>query len=213
MAFPTPKRITELDLSSPLTDADQIAVVQGTRTKRATIAQVKTATDSACQCTLVSRYNTVGTDANTTKKYLQTYTLPYDTLTSNGSWLEIYASGLFAANGNTKTATIELKQDSTGLSQSNATTASAFNNDYWAIKLKVQKSSDTTYVVDSYVSVVPNEVTMQTPSVFQSVGDVSNMDWGNDLQICVTGTNGTANANDIQVMQFIVVAHLLDPNS
>lgn len=213
MAIPAPKRITELDLATPLVDADLLVVVQGNRTKRTRISAVKEALETACECTLVSRYTTVGTDANTTKKYLYTYTLPANTLNVDGSWLEIHAAGLFAANGNNKLASVDIKQDTSGLNQISSTTNSAFNDDYWSIDLRIQRSSQTTYQIHKYVSVVGNAVSLQTPAVLQTVGDVTSMDWSDDLQICVTGTNGTANANDITCLQFIVRANLLDANS
>lgn len=207
-------RITQLDLANPLTSSDLIAVVQQGRTKRATFEQVQTLTGDACQCTLVSRYNSVGTDANTLKKYLQTYTLPADVMTVDGNWLWIHAAGYFAANGNTKLVSVGIKQDSTGHNAPYSVPQSTYNDDYWSIDLIIQRSSQTTYVVYKDVSAVPNAVTLQTPGELKSIGDVTGVNWETgDLQITVEATNGTASANDIVNNSFIVEAHLLDPNS
>lgn len=215
MAAPESKRISELDLAAPLTDADLLVVVQQGKTKRTTYSQVRTGAQDGCQCTLASRFTTVGTDANTIKKYLYTYTLPADTIVTDGSWLEIHAAGFFAANGNTKRASLEIKQNSTGLSAIVGIPPDAYNDDYWYMDFRIQKSGDTTYVLHSNVSVVANTTTpLQTPSVLHSVGDGTGSDWtAGDLQFCITAQNGTANANDITCNTFIIVGHLLDVNS
>lgn len=215
MAEPASKRISELDLAAPLTDADFFPVVQGGRTKRTTYAQVRTGAEDGCQCTLVSRYTTIGTDANTTKKYLYTYTLPSDAIVTDGSYLEIHAAGMFGANGNTKLVTVELKQNSTGLLVSFQIPSGAYNDDLWFIDLKLQKSGELDYVNSGEGNVYNNStVTLQTPQTVPFLGDGNGCDWtAGDLQICVTGTNSTASANDITCNTFIIEAHLMDANS
>ena len=198
MAFPTPKRITELDLASPLTDADQIAVVQGTRTKRATIAQVKTSTDTSCQCTLVSRYNTVGTDANTLEKFFQTYQLPADTLSTDGSWLEIFAWGSTAANGNLKTLTARFGGSTI------YTNSVALNNRKWDFTAKVIRTSSL------------GQITFAFSSTFNSSSGqeaAPTEDMGNDIAVSISGTNGTASASDITCEGFIIRVNYMDANS
>lgn len=207
------KRISQLDAGSPLSGAEQIPAVQNTRTVHITPDQIKAFSDTSCQCTLFSRYNAVGTDAVTTKKYLQTYTLPADTLPTDGSWLQIHAAGTFAANGNTKLISIGIKQTSTGLNQLSSIPSFGFNDDTWSIDLRVQRSSETSYVIYKHVTVTDNAATLQTPGELQTIGDVSSMSWLQDLQITVEGTNSTASANDIVCKSFIGVAHLLDTNS
>lgn len=213
MAQPTPKAISQLDAAGPLSGAEQLAGVQDTRTKKITVDQIKEYSDTSCQCTLFSRYNAVGTDAVTTKKYLQTYTLPAETLPTDGSWLQIHAAGTFAANGNTKLVSVGIKQTSTGLNQLSSTPSFAFNDDTWSIDLRVQRSSASSYVIYKHVTVTDNAATLQTPGELQTIGDVSSMSWLQDLQITVEGTNSTASANDIVCNSFIGIAHLLDTNS
>lgn len=215
MAFPTPKRITELDLASPLTDADQIAIVQNNRTKRATIAQVNAATDTSCECTLVSRYTEVGTDANTLTKYLYTYQLPSDTLNVDGAWLEIYASGYFLNNANSKEISIELDSTATGYNASLCTASNTFNDKYWEMTLRIQRSSSNNLRIDQQVKVNSYSPLLVAPVSRHIVSEATGFKnvWANDLSISVIATNGTANANDITCSQFIVRANLLDANS
>lgn len=216
MALQESKRITELDLANPLTDADLFAVVQNGRTKRATSSQVRQLTSDGCQCTLVSRFTTVGTDANTTKKFLETYTLPSDAIVNDGSYLEIHAAGTFAANANGKLVQLNLKQNSTGLSVNFSIPLGNYNDDLWYIDLRLQKSGALNYVVSGEGVVMDNDQTaLQTAqSIPYLVGDGNGCDWtAGDLQICVTGTNSSASANDITVNTFIIDAHLVDANS
>lgn len=206
-------RITQFDLASPLSSSDVIVVVQGTRTKQATMEQVKALTDDACECTLASRYTSVGTDANTLKKFLYTYTLRADLITTDGSWLDIHIAGTFAANGNNKTASLNVKQNSTGLNVSFAIPSSNYNNDIWYIDARIQRSGDLTYVIAGNGTVMDATV-LNNPQSIPIYGDGNGCDWtAGDLQICVTGTNSTAAANDITCGTFIINAHLLDPNS
>lgn len=208
------KRISQLDLANPLSASDTFPVVQGNRTKRATLEMVQSLTDDACECTLVSRYTTVGTDANTLKKFLYTYTLPEGIMNVDGNYLEIHAAGLFAANGNNKLVSVAIKQNSTSHYTTFSIPNGAYNDDYWLIDLRVQRSGSTTYTATSYYSVTGNAVSLQTPAVLHSVGDLTGIDWdAGDVQITVEGTNGTASANDITCGSFIIEAHLLDPNS
>lgn len=208
------KRISQLELASPLTSSDMIAVVQSGRTKRAPMDNVRSFANSSCQCTLVSRYNTVGTDANTIKKYLHTYTLPDDVMNVDGNWLEIHAAGYFAANGNGKLISVGIKQNSSGHYALYSIPVSTYNDDYWEIDLIIQRSSQTTYVVGKDVTVTPNAATLQTSGNLLTSGDVTGISWDvADVQITVEGTNSTASANDIVCHTFIVRANLLDPNS
>lgn len=214
MAQPQGKRVTQLDLASPLTSSDQIYVVQQGVGKRGTLEQVQDFFGDGCQCTLVSRYNTTSTGNNTVLTYLETYTLPEEVMSVNGNWLQIHAAGLFAANGNTKLVSVGVKQNSTGHHATYSIPAFGYNDDYWLIDLRIQRNSQTGYVVHSYVSVTGNSATLQTPGVLHSVGDVTGVNWDlGDVQITVEATNGTASAGDITNETFIIIGHLQDPNS
>lgn len=211
---PQSKRISQLDLSAPVTSSDQIALVQQGKTVRAPLSNLQSLFSDGCQCTLVSRYTTRGTGANTSLTYLETYTLPEDVLTVNGSWLQVHIAGTFAANGNQKLVAFGLKQNSTGLHATFPIPQSAYNDDNWTMDLRIQRSGSSDYVVYQYASVVNNSVSLQSPNVMHSVGDGNGVNWtAGDLQLTIEATNGTASANDITSNTFIVVAHLLDPNS
>lgn len=209
------KRISQLELANPLSSSDQLVVLQNGRTKRATMDQAMDFTGGAgCECTLVSRYTTVGTDANTLKKYLQTYTVPEGVMNVNGNYLSIHAAGYFAANGNNKLVSVGIKQDSTGINTLFSIPNSAYNDDHWTIDLRIQRSAPNTYVSYFHASVVGNSPALQTPGVTHSTGDAIGINWdAGDVQITVEGTNGSASADDITNDTFIVNARLLDPNS
>lgn len=209
------KRISQLELAGPLTASDVLAVVQDGRTKKATIEQVGALTDDSCQCTLVSRYTTVGTGGAAQKYFLQTWTVPADLITVDGSWLECHAAGYFAANGNNKNVGLTLKQNSTGLNQANLIPTFAYNNKYWQIEAKIQRMGKSEAMLTVYLSAVDNNgAALQTPGVIHYVGNVTGVEWeAGDLQIVIEATNGTANANDTNCSSFIIEGHLLDPNS
>lgn len=208
------KRISQLDLAGPLSASDVFPVVQNGKTKRATVEQMQSITEDSCECTLVSRYTSVGTDANTLKKYLYTYTLPEGIMNVDGNYLEIHAAGSFAANGNNKLVSVGIKQNSTGYQIAFSVPLSGHNDDSWMIDLRVQRSSSGALMAHRYVSVIDNSPTLQTPAVIHGITSSTGVDWDSgDVQITVEGTNGTASANDIVCDTFIIEAHLLDPNS
>lgn len=217
MAQPEPKRIMALDIAGPLTSSDTIALVQNTTTKRATLDQLSSMFEDACECTLVSRYMPVGTGNNTISTFLHTYTLPADVITVDGSWLKIHAAGTFAANGNTKYVSLFIKQDSTGLNAPIiAFPAFGYNDDAWLIEMKIQRSGATTRTDSGYISsTAANPPALATPGVINLTSDgTAPATWETgDLQFCIVASNGTASANDIVCNSFIIEAHLLDPNS
>lgn len=207
-------RISQLDLSGPVTASDQIALVQQGRTKRTPLSNLQVLFADGCQCTLVSRYNTTSTGNNTLLTYLQTYTVPEEVMAVDGNWLQIHAAGFFSANGNTKLISIGVKQDSTGHHAQYSIPSFGYNDDYWMIDLRIQRKSQTQYVIHQYMSVTGNAVSLQTPGVLHSVGDVAGVNWDTgDLQITVEATNGTASSGDITNNTFIIIGHLQDPNS
>lgn len=210
MAFPTPKRITELDLASPLTDADQIAIVQGTRTKRATIAQVKTSTDTSCQCSPVSRFTQVGNAANTLQQYLYTWQMPEDFLSTTGSWLDIDITGQFAANTDDKFIYLEF-------GGSNIISGAQFsgadgNSKFWHLKAKVTRKTQTSQTITGHITAMPRSGFPDTPKAlgFKTTGGE---DLGNSVNVQFSVVSSTATANNILVDDFHVVVHYLDANS
>lgn len=217
MAKPQPKRISQLDASSPLTGAEQIALVQNTKTVKTTLATVKDYTDTSCQCTLASRYNEVGVPATTVTYTFQSYTVPANTLSTDGSWLHITAVGKFAATANAKTSGIGFKQNNISVSSIGRATGSYVYNDYyWSIELKVQRSSSSTFMRTAFVNIIPYNAGSQyaNTSVDSYTDYVSGtIDWSNDIQIFTFGDSASGTANDITCGQFIVSVNHLDVNS
>lgn len=214
MAQPEPKRIMELDLAGPLTSSDTVAIVQGTITKRTPISNFRPLFDDGCECTLVSRYTTMGTDANTQLKYLYTYTLPANVMTVDGSYLEVHAAGLFAGNGNSKYVAIELRDGGTPRLITPIPDA-VYNGTCWLISIKYQRAGELLYVASEYVSVCGCAGgALDTPQVLHGFIEGNAVDWtGGEVQICVVAQNGTASANDVICNSFIIDAHMMDPNS
>lgn len=203
---PASKRITELDLATPLTAADLIVVVQNNKTKKSTIAEMQQATDTSCQCTLVSRYNTVGTGADTLEKFFQTYQMPANTLSTDGSWLEIMAWGRYAANNNNKT--LKLNFGSTTFT----TTALMQNNNFWRINAKAVRTSSTTQDLFTELNIlVPSASGDGTTGCGNFQTPTENL--GNDVAISISGVNGTASANDITCEGLIIRMNYMDANS
>lgn len=193
------KRITQLDAAAPVTGTEQIAIVQETRTKRMYLSDLRTYTDTSCQCTLVSRYNSVGTDADTKIKYLQTYQMPPDTLSTNGSWLEIYAWGALANSGNFKTLYITFG--------GHTFATPLFNGgNIWELNTKIvrvsQNSQRAFHKYDISGTASGNEV----PTTLTS-------DLATQIPISVAGKNNTASADDIVCHVFIIRMNKMDADS
>lgn len=198
--IPQSKRISQLDLAAPLTGSEQLALVQDGRTVRAPLSGAQSLFANGCQCTLVSRHTTVGTDGNTLEKYLQTWQMPANTLTVDGSWLEIYAYGGCANNSNVKT--IRMRFGATIL---NAQSVAAPNNVGWFIKATVIRIGD-----NSQKGLTVSEPTIHTGG---TDGTMPTEDLLSDIPISISGQNGTASTNDITCEGFIIRLNLLDPNS
>lgn len=215
MANPRAKRFSQYDAAAPLSGAEQLLLLQNEHVKITPLNNIKQFTDTSCQCTLASRYTESGTGNNTLKTYLHTYTLPANTLSTDGSWLDIFAAGYFAANGNNKLVAIGIASTATGLDGNHGTPNFAFNDDFWEIALRVQRINSDSFMVTKKVTVVANSASLGTPGMFQTITDVGTFSglWLNDVQLSVNATNGTASADDITCSSFIVVAHLLDTNS
>lgn len=206
MAKPEPKRISQLDAAGPLTGAEQMPIVQNERTVYATTATAKEFFDTSCSCTLVSRYTDSCTAADLLENYLKTYTLPANTLSTDGSYLEVYMAGTFAANGNDKSVNFYL--DSHVWSVPLAT----YNNYTWFLHLTIQRSTSGTSRTSGKWELIPTSAALQTPEVIAILDD-DDVDWTIDQQLAITGTNGTANADDICVSVWTTDLHLLDANS
>ncbi len=127
--------------------------------------------------------NAVGTDANTTKKTLQTYTLPANSFSGNQKSIRISAWGTTAANGNGKAIALEF--GSTILHTFNG----SYNNLAWTIQAIVARTASSAQDAIASHSIGSAEVgnTHTEPSSSTSSG----------MTVRVTGQNSIASANDI----------------
>lgn len=203
------KRISQLDLAGPLSQSDVFPVVQGNRTKRATLQMVQSLTDDACECTLFSRYDSVSTGALAQSYYLQTYVMPANTLPTDGSWTPIVAAGTFAANGNTKSVALNINQGA--FSQDYSFPNVTYNDYYWDMTIRLQRKSETQGKLYMRLEAVDNSLFMTSPETKIIITDV-NVDFSETIQFGIVATNASASA-DVTCETFIGQANLLDPNS
>lgn len=208
------KRISQLDAASPLTGAEQIPIVQEGRTVRIQVQNFKTFTDTSCECTLVSRYNENGwgNAVNTDVNYLQTYTdsliLPTD-----GSWLEIFASGYYSANNNGKVAAIEISQG-VFVTQFQVPNISPHNDERWEISIKLQRTSQTDYLAIARYEIVAVSLGLEAPQLSIKKYTASNqINWNNAMTISVIGQTDVAAANDVVLQSWIMRVNQQDANS
>lgn len=205
MAKPESKRISSLDTADPLTGAEQLALTQNERTVRATMQAVKSFADSSCQCTLVSRYTNSCTSAVTFEEFLETYILPANTLSTNGSYLDIYITGTFDANATTKTLTFRFGANLVTLP------VKTYNSVAWFLKLKIQRATATLQRITGYWETV-DDVVAAAPEMLNVLTEPTE-NLLTDTTLSISGTNGTANEADICLASWIVDLHLLDTNS
>lgn len=210
MAAPQPKRITELDLANPLTDADLIAVVQNNRTKKATLAQIQSVTDTSCECSPVSRFSQLGNAANTSRQYLHTWQMPPDFLPTAGSWIDIDISGQFAANTDTKI--IYLQFGSSNIISGVQFTGSDGNSKFFKLRAKVTRATSTTQTMTGSIIAMPRAGLPAAPVAlgFKASGGEN---LANSVNVQLSVETDTATANNILIDDFHVVVHYLDANS
>lgn len=201
MAQPEARRISQLDASAPLSGAEQFVLVQNTRTVKTTLTDIKNYSDTSCQCTLFSRYATKTTTTSLTN-YLDTYTIPEDTLPTDGSWLHVYVNGTFAANGNLKTAGMQI--DYVAFSQAFTITLGNYNNQTWEAVFRIQRTSQTTFkIVAMYHVDTLSDV---------AIASFSGVDFSSEIQLSAYGYSFTA-AGDVTLESWIGVVNKLDANS
>ncbi len=133
----------------------------------------------------------VGTDADTAEKDLITYTLPANSLSTDGKLVRITAWGSFAENGNTKT--IRLKFGSAII---RAIGPAGLNGLDWRIDGLVIRTGAATQetMATEFLDVNAQDTTIST-----SAEDLSGA-----VVIKITGQNGTATTNDIVAKGMLV---------
>jgi len=124
----------------------------------------------------------VGTAANTTETILQTITAVANTLPTNGS--KFYVRALFrcAANGNTKTISVNLP--------ANTFSTSGVLSGFYVIQVEISRITATTYQAVAQLF---------SPAASSILGfvDTQACDFSSTFQVTARGQNGTASANDI----------------
>lgn len=143
----------------------------------------------------------VGTTAVTSEETLASMTLWGNTLNNDGEYIEVTASGTFAANGNNKT--VKLKIDSTDILDSGTTT---INNKRFTISGRIYRTSSLTGTAIFFITVNGVATGTLSPTTSLEVKTSLVKTWSNDLDIDFTGQNGTASAGDI-VLYTITVEH------
>lgn len=131
-----------------------------------------------------------GNGADTTEDTLLSFTLPAKTLSATGKGLKIRAWGNTAANADNKTVKLYFG------SEVITTPTAATNAKGWELELEVYKNGSSTQVVYGKGQV---DVTPVTPLVTTGAETDTAT-----ITIKVTGTAGTANANDIVAKGLIV---------
>lgn len=125
------------------------------------------------------------TGANTNETTLWTYTLPGNSLTTNGQAVRLTVCGLNAANGNAKTLTVYFGATTILIANANTTSAAA-----WCSSFVILRTSATGQFFQRVYSTYGG--TVASASLATAVETLSG-----DVVIKVTGTNGSASAGDI----------------
>lgn len=202
------KRISQLDLATPLTGAEQFVLVQNSRTKRTTLDTIREEVDSSCQCTLVNRFAQVGNAANVLQQYVQTYQMPGNTLLSAGYWLEIYASGEFAANNDLKLVTIYFGSSSFGIT----TTGADGNSKGWDFRVRVHRMTQTTQqMTGTFLTFPRSSFAAGTGTIFPKGNPTENL--SNVVSIRLSVQTDQTTANNILVNDFIIRVNKMDADS
>lgn len=136
-------------------------------------------------------------NSGTGQTNLISYDLSANSLQNNGDILEIEAWGVYAANGNNKTVTLEFG------SQTILTTgAIAANNGAWRIKAKVIRTTATT---EEIIAEIISGNSSVADSVTRTAGTQT---LSNDINIKCTATGGASS----DVTQYALIINLI-PNS
>lgn len=155
-----------------------------------------------CGCVVLNVNATqTGTDANTSEKTLATFTLPANYLNQNLDYIEIEAWGSFAANNNNKTVKLVF-----GTYNASVTWSTGTGNDgTWSISSKIIRTGSATQKGVSNFDANKN-ASLSNPSGTK-IRLSATEDCTSSIAISITGTNGTANANDIVFEGMTITLH------
>lgn len=139
-----------------------------------------------------SEISNSGTPADTSSHILKTYLLPGGTVVNPGDEIHIDAVWLFAANGNTKTATLTY-----GASTIWSSGAHAFNGEPTVVRSRIVVISGNAEDVSS--GTIGTNTIPIIPSLISAAEVISA-----DVTITATGQNGSASANDVICRELVV---------
>mgnify|MGYP003644552881 CR=1 FL=1 len=145
---------------------------------------------------LHSQVSDIATAANTSLTDLHTYTMPANTMITNGDMIKIYAYFTTAANANAKTLTVLFGSQSLG------TIASALNNQtvhMTSILTRIGATNQIAVTTAFYATTGGGAVTTEFYDVDSSTENLANA-----VVIKTQGQNGVAAANDI-VSKYLIV--------
>lgn len=134
-------------------------------------------------------YATVGTDAATTEKTLWNVNLAAGQLSTAGETIEVVAFGKTGANGNDKT--IKLTIDGITVVTSGTITS---NDKKWCLRGLISRVGANT----SWISGTFNVDGVATAVQSAASGTMTTA-WSSAVALAITGENGTAVANDVQL--------------
>jgi len=134
--------------------------------------------------TLTLETTAVGTDADTTEKTLWSYTLPANTLTTDGQALYVVVAGGAGATANTKTWRLKVNATVIG------SRATAANNTGWGSEAYLIRTDSTTLTGAHLNQYGTTGITNLVPAT-------ATVDFTQAITLSVTGQNSVAAANDL----------------
>lgn len=207
-----PKTISQLDAAGPLSGAEQFPLVQNERTKKVSLNSLKDFTDTSCQCTIISRYDSIPNEfVGVGAPFgLSTKILEANTLLTDGSWIMMYVSGTFAANGNTKIVGLTIAQDA--YSQGFDFSSGTYNNQTWEMIFRIQRISQTSFKIFQRYETTGNSTFISTYASNRHTTVTNNVDFNNDITLAIQ-SGGTVASSDVTLETWISTVNLVDPNS
>jgi hypothetical protein len=158
-----------------------------------------TLSDSFCKL-LDTFSGTAATTAVTIEETLFSYDLP--AIVQTGEAVRLVASWRTAANANTKTMRLRVNGQVIYDSSAALPTDTAPNNGRILAEFELVRTGATTGRVQGTATINAAGTT-----VALGIGDVTGLDWSTTQVVTVTGQNGTASANDIE-LQVVTITQM-----
>ncbi len=128
---------------------------------------------------------------------LMTYLLSSGTLVNDQDLIEVEAWGVFAANGNNKTVTLQF-----GAQTIYTTAANAANGGTWYLRAKILRTSDTTQEI--LATMLSNNTDLQNDTQYPAFRTAGTQDLSTNLTIKCTGTGGATS----DIIQYALIVKL-----